>query len=150
MNKQELVEVVDHANTSWGQYPFKEDLQKQRKAWWRYLHDLDYGAVMATIDSYAVAGTQFLPRPGEIRQRTMVGRIPTALEAWAELQSAREAVYGGRLATPLSPMTQTVVKRLGEQAKGMHTNGDRDKFEQTYTSVVQEWLETECALTPIT
>lgn len=150
MTKDELTSLVKHANSSWNAAPYKEEFQQQCRTWFHFLHDLDFDKCMRVVDNYAVTGRTFLPKPGEIRQRVIVGKIPTVMEAWAELQSAREAVYAGRMATAMSPLTQAVVQRLGDAAKGMHTNGDRDKFEGMFNAVVTDWLEEQCATTPST
>lgn len=145
MTKDELSELVDLVNASWNQTPFKDDLNKQRKAWWHFLQDLDSGAVQRVIDVMAISG-RFPPRPGELRRKVLLGDIPTAIEAWAELQSAREAVYGGSLATPVSELTRKTMKALGDQVNGMHTNGDRDKFFEAYQVATDKLIEERCLL----
>lgn len=143
MTKDELSEIVDHVNASWGLNPYKDELNRQRKAWWHFLSDLESRKVMHTVDGMAVTGG-FPPRPGDVRRITLLGPTLTAMEAWGELQKARESVYGGGVATPMSDMTRRVVERLGEQAKGMHTNGDRDKFIEAYNAVVAAIVVEQC------
>lgn len=143
MTKDELTAIVEHANASWGLNPFKDDLTKQKKAWWHFLADLEAPKVMKTIDKLALIGG-FPPRPGDVRRLTVVGRLPSAIEAWGELQAARQAVYGGSQPSPVSEMTKATVKRLGDQQ--MTTNGDRDKFIETYNLVLADYVEEQCAL----
>lgn len=143
MTKDELTTIVEHVNASWGQNPFKDDLIKQKKAWWHFLADLEAPKVMKVIDNLAFIGG-FPPRPGDVRRLTVVGRLPTAIEAWGELQAARQAVYGGSQPSPVSETTKATVKRLGDQQ--MSTNGDREKFIETYNLVVADYVEEQCAL----
>lgn len=145
MTREELEQLVDHVNGCWNLTPFKEDLAKQRRTWFRFFGDISLEKAMAAVDAHAVT-EKFQPRPGELRRRVLIGKIPSAMEAWAELQSAREAVYGGQMATPMSEATTVVVKKLGDQARGMHTNGDRDKFIEMFDTVIREWIEEKCAV----
>lgn len=143
MTKEELTAIVEHANASWGLNPFKDELVRQKKAWWHFLADLESRNVMKTVDRLAIAGG-FPPRPGEVRRITILGRLPTAIEAWGELQAARQAVYGGSQPSPVSEMTKATVKRLGDAQ--MSTNGDREKFIETYNLVFVDYMEEQCAL----
>jgi hypothetical protein len=66
------------------------------------------------------------------------------------LQEARERVGSGQFNDkPYSEITGAVIKRLGPQSMGLHTNGDRQTFTSVFQRVVEEYVEAKCQLLPV-
>lgn len=147
MTDDEVRKLIDHVNASWGRAPYKEEVTSQRKAWTVFVHDLSYDDVLRVVNEMALY-SQYTPKPGDVRRRVMAGKIPDPLEAWGMLQQVRHAINSGSSYTGLSGAVKLVYDRLGDQALGLHTNGDRDRFCETYERVMQEWLAEKCKVIP--
>lgn len=149
MKRTECDELVDKVYVIWRIESTIQDRKKAKDVWWEFLHDLDLDAVRKVLNGKALVGS-FPPRPGEVRVQTMLGRLPLMTDAWAELQDARERVSSGQFSEkPYSSITGAVIKRLGPQAMGLHTNGDRTTFATVFSRVLEEHVETQCQLLPL-
>lgn len=147
MTKDELIDIVDHANSVWGRDVYAEQLKLQRRAWWEFLHDLDFAEVKQVINKLALSRT-YQPRIGEIRVETFKVSHPSGMEAWMEWQNNRTAANNGADGAVMSPATVKTVKKLGAQAMGLQTNSDRDKFIDLYERTVLEEIESLCHTVP--
>lgn len=148
MTKDELIDIVDHANSVWGRDVYAEQLKLQRRAWFEFLHDLDFTEVKQIINRMALSRT-YQPRIGEIRVEAFKISYPSAMEAWMELQNNRAAVNNGADGAAMAPMTVKTVRKLGSQAMGLQTNSDRDKFIDLYERTVTQEIESLCHTVPI-
>ena len=148
LNKEQLADLVDHCNALWGKECYGENLKIQRRAWWEFLHDLDFVEVKHIINRMALSRT-YQPRIGEIRVEAFKISYPSAMEAWMELQNNRAAVNNGADGATMAPMTVKTVRKLGPQAMGLQTNSDRDKFIDLYERTVTQEIESLCHTVPI-
>lgn len=147
MTKDEATELVAQVNALWGKEPHLQAFKDQCRVWWRFVHDLTLEDCMRVIDRMALM-PGFVPKPGEVRTRVIVGVVPDALEAWEELQAASAAVASGNEPDDMHDLTVLVARKLGEQVTGLRTNGDRDNFVAFYNKTVNEWIADQCLTTP--
>ena len=120
MQKQELVNVVNVINANWPQAD--ADPKAQYEMWWRYLGDLDCEPVMKVIDDLVIEASQWRPRVGEIRRRSIDGdkNWPTPDAAWAIAEERRKCADMGVGAPDLDAEVLTV---LGEAMRGSRGQG---------------------------
>ena len=136
MTKDELVELVQHANALWSRTPSLADVKAQNRAWYALLQDLDFGACKDAIERLSFS-RQFIPRPAEVRIAARGIQWPTPLQAWVAYQNMRAAVANGTSTPDFDPRLIPWFKTIG--ALGLHTNGDRDLFISEY----QKYIDAE-------
>ncbi|MCB0999827.1 MAG: hypothetical protein KDB40_11065 [Acidimicrobiales bacterium] len=110
--------------------------------WRRILGDLDEKACRAALAEIIIT-EDWMPRPIQIRKRVIDARDPRPriepTEAWSQWTTwCRIIQSGGQPRTDLHPLVRETVRRLGDAAKGMHTNGDRDVFVNAFEKVWQD------------
>ncbi|MEY2958736.1 MAG: Loader and inhibitor of phage [Actinomycetota bacterium] len=122
MNRSELVAIVDIVRAAWGRDDWRDDEQKTVRAWWRYLQDLEFNDVLATVDSLVVAGDRFPPTVGTVRRmtidRTAPDGRPTATEAWRQATDRARAVETGVDWPDVHPMVAVTLAEAGYDGKG--------------------------------
>lgn len=143
MTKDELKEVVAHANACWSKAPYKDELVAQQRAWWTFLQDLDKGVVMRELNRMSLTRT-YLPRPAEVRTAVLAPEVPTAVEGWATLQEVRRHLTNGTDVPALNPFIKTVIRSIGDVAYGLQSNGDREYFTQVFNKAVEKHIEQVC------
>jgi hypothetical protein len=147
MTKDECIEVVERIYASWNQQVSPMQKKLVYRSWWRILGDLDNQIVHEIIDALVIEAG-YMPRPGEIRRRTINRihgiRIPSAMEAWQQFREAADASASGSYeGRGVHEMVAVTVKALGgTRAYSLHTNGDREQFIHEYTNKVSEYEAT--------
>ena len=146
MTDDEIRALVAHANSTYGKAPLPNEASQMRHSWKRFLHDLDGAVVRETFDALALTET-YMPRPGELRVKVLLGDLPSGLEAWAALQRAREGIASGGEYPAMDPFVAEFVRSLGDTAMGLHTNGDRSMFLAAYERYTAKHLQSRCRVT---
>lgn len=141
MTDDEIIKVVEHLNACWNTKP--DDIKAQRRAWKVFIHDLNFGNVMETINRLALTAT-YQPRPGEIRRLMLAPSFLTGIEAWAQLQSVRKASQSGITPQQLDTAVKDTIRRIGDIALGLQSNGDRDMFINAYNTTIEELIQESC------
>ena len=144
MTKDECVEIVERIYVSWNQTINPVQKKLVYRSWWRILGDLDNQVVHGIIDGLVIENG-YMPRPGEVRRRS-INRIhgvsvPSPIEAWQQLREAADASHSGTYTgKPIHELVSKTIKALGgTQAYAMHTNGDREQFIRAYTDTISEY-----------
>lgn len=145
MTKDELSELVEFTNGAFNRDAQPFAVKSQKKAWWEFLNDLAYTDCLAVVKRAAVVD-RYMPRPGDIRRQVLVGTLPDPIEAWEELRKVSTRVANGEDAVPVHPLTKETMKRLGQQAMGFYTNGDRDAFVRLYERVRDDYTAGLCGV----
>lgn len=146
MTKDECVEIVERIYVSWNQTINPVQKKLVYRSWWRILGDLDNQVVHGIIDGLVIENG-YMPRPGELRRRTIDRvhgvRIPTPIEAWQQFREAADASHSGSYSGKgVDELVAKTVKALGgTQAYAMHTNGDREQFIREYERIASEYQE---------
>lgn len=145
MMKNELLMLVDQIYATYNQkMPASDDAQMAiYDAWNEVLHDLGYAETKAAFLNMSM-WAEFMPRPGALRRATIDSRPDTPkfdepLVAWGKWMTVLKEVNSGMApSVKVSEALKLTLSRIGEAAHSMHTNGDRDAFCATYSTVVQE------------
>lgn len=143
MTKTELCGIVDRIYASWNQQINLKEQKHVYEAWWRILKDLDSPIVHEIVDGLVIENG-YMPRPGEVRRRTinLIQGIdfPSPAEAWQQFRKAADASQGGTYqGERIHDLVAHTVKALGgTSAYGLHTNGDRELFLTAYEKTVKE------------
>jgi hypothetical protein len=132
--------LVDRAFASWNIDPNKTRRIAAYEAWRAVLNDLSSTECEQAVTYFAVIGTNFMPKPGDIRRRVLRNELtaPLPLEAWVQFQTAQRAVMSGTAGTVLHPCVSATLKKING-GSGLHTNGDREMFIAMYETVVGEF-----------
>jgi hypothetical protein len=133
MTKEELIGIAERCWATWNQWP--PDQKAAYEAWWKMLSDLNADGVHQTIDGLAVS-TDFCPKPGQLRRHVMGGDAPTPSAAWQSYLELDRAVNHG---TPVPSVDETVAIAVRRVGAGLHTNGDRQFFFDTYAEVLANY-----------
>lgn len=147
MTKDECIEVVERIYLSWNQTINPLQKKLAYRSWWRILGDLDNQVVHKVIDALVIEAG-YMPRPGEIRRRSINIihgiRVPTPIEAWQQLREAADAsMSGSYTGKPIHELVSKTIKALGgTQAYTLHTNGDREQFMHEYGKMLSEFEAT--------
>lgn len=141
MTRKELVKVVDLVTAAWNMDQAPADFARTVRAWWRYLHDLEYGDVVAVVDRLVVT-TPWPPKVGEVRRKTLDTVAPTdwptAGEAWAQVQERIRSLEQGTEWVELHPLAAEAMRRAGLDGRG---RADQSRYAAEYGEVVREAQE---------
>lgn len=141
MNRKELVKVVDLVCAAWNLDQSPAVFSRTVRAWWRYLHDLDYGDVINVVDRLAVT-TQWAPKVGEVRRMVLDTVSPTGWptpgEAWAQAQERVRSLEAGTEWVELHPLVAEAMRHAGIDGRGRL---DQRAFDQSYTEVLRQQQE---------
>lgn len=146
MDKKECISVVELLSVSWDKPIDSVTLKIRASGYYEFISDLPAEAVTTVIKDMAVGGRKWLPKPGELRVASiamMQGEDPpmSAEEAWADLMARRQALHDGRaVATKAQTVLGITMRKLGEKAATLHTNGDRDMFAKLYETERERYL----------
>lgn len=135
MDRKQLVAIADTVRSGWNLDV--GDLKLMYRTWWRYLHDLEFEAVLATVDQSITSGEKWPPKVGELRRRSIdAGRAhwPSAEQAWVLVEGRLAAANTG-LPTPTSDDPE-IDMTVGT---AMRTAKTQDGFQKV--SFVQAWNE---------
>lgn len=157
MTKKELCEIVDRIYASWNQQINLKEQKQVYEAWWRILFDLSKDVVDSVVDEVVIENS-FMPRPGEVRRRSVdavrlaegVAPVPAPGAAWQQFRAAADAAHSGNsTGAVLHPLVAQTVKALGGVSSyNLHTNGDREMFLDVYARLVREYERAAYALSP--
>lgn len=140
MTKTELEDFVKEVYATYNQTLFEKDRPLILKAWWALLRDLDVEVVRAEFLNMSVIYTRSMPTPGAVRRSVLDAGVvdgpPSAEEAWILVQELMRGVNQGTFvvgAVQHVTVAETL-RRLGDVAYGLVTNGDREFFMNVYNS----------------
>lgn len=135
MTRKELVKIVDLVTAAWNLDRGKDEFARTVRAWWRYLHDLDYGDVLNVVDRLVVT-SQWPPKVGDVRRRTLDTTDPTDWptpgEAWAQAQERIRSLEQGTEWVELHPHVAEAMRAAGLDGKG---RADQRQFTEAYERV---------------
>lgn len=141
MNRKELVKVVDLVTAAWNLDHGKDEFARTVRAWWRYLHDLEYGDVLNVVDRLVVT-TPWPPKVGEVRRKvvdvTDPADWPAPGEAWAQTQERVRSLEQGTEWVDVHPYVAEAMRDAGIDGRG---RADQRQFEQAYEQVTREAQE---------
>lgn len=141
MTRKELVKVVDLVVAAWNLDQGPTEFARTVRAWWRYLHDLEYGDVLNTVDRLVVT-SQWPPKVGEVRRRTLDAVDPTDWpapgEAWAQVQERIRSLEQGTEWVELHPLAADAMRRAGLDGRG---RADQKAFTTAYDEVTNTAAE---------
>lgn len=142
--------LLDAALANWNQHPDYDTKDAMRRVWHTVLKDLDPTDARNAFRTLVVANGRF-PRPVEIRKlvidATHPDPLPTPMQAWSAWVERRQRIHSGlEPRDDLHPLVRATVDRLGSTASGLHTNGDRELFLDTYRNIVATHEQTRYAL----
>jgi len=146
LDKTECIAVIELLSVSWDKPIDKTTLKIRASGYWEYISDLPADAVSRVIKDMAVGGRKWIPKPGELRVECiamMQGDDPpmSAEEAWADLMARRQALHDGRAVSHKAQEVLAItMRKLGEKATTLHTNGDRDMFAKLYETERAQYL----------
>lgn len=137
MTRKELIKVVDLITAAWNLDHGPDGFARTVRAWWRYLHDLEYGDTLNVIDRLVVT-TQWPPKVGEVRRMVLDSTTPTDWptpgEAWAQTQERLRSLESGTEWTELHPHVAEAMRRAGLDGRG---RADQRTFDQTYNDIIR-------------
>jgi len=143
MTRDDTVALVERVWASWGVDLPAVVRRQTYDAWYRIVHDLDATLCARALDELVIEDRPWPPRPGTVRRRVldMAGvtgdGLPSATEAWAQLQSRADAVRHVEDFEPLHPLVAKVAAQMGVSPHHLlHTNGDREMFVRRYEEAV--------------
>lgn len=128
---------------------FNRDLyQNERpiviKAWYAILGDLEAPALRERFLELATI-SKVMPTPVAIRRHVLASTVAERLlsppEAWAHLQDFIKQVNSGAIGrTSINPQVAEAMRRLGDTALSLSTNGDREYFMEIYREIYDREL----------
>ncbi len=151
MTKEELSDLVERVNLLWRSDMTMADKKALKGVWWEYLHDLEAGRCKTIIDQYNLRG-DWAPKPGDVRRLYLLKSVPTHMDCWAEMRERYTTINSGGFwedSGEVHELTQSIIRRLGEEGAKMHTNGDRSEFKAVYEQELGTWIERVCQLKPL-
>lgn len=141
MTRKELVKIVDLVVAAWNLDHGPTEFSRTVKAWWRYLHDLEYGDVLNVVDRLVVT-SPWAPKVGEVRRKTLDTVAPTDWPtpgaAWAQAQERVRSLEQGTEWTELHPLVAEGMRRAGLDGRG---RADQKTFDRAYDEIVAEAQE---------
>lgn len=144
MNDDQIIELVDFVNASWNVRPTRDELKAQRRAWRIFFNDIEFGTAQQAVADMALTSI-YQPRPGELRRRLLAPDLKSGLEAWETLQEIRHNVASGtEVRIQIDPLIREVIRKFGDTAMGLQSNGDREQFIRAYDKAVEEHIQTSC------
>lgn len=151
MTKDECAALVEQIYATYNTELFQVDKPRIFRAWYDMISDLDYEETKAAFIQIATF-SEFLPRPGAVRRRTIDNRgetdlLPDPYVAWGIFQGILRAAMSGNPYDGERP--EAVIKTielLGDSAGEYHTNGDRETFVAVYKKVVEELIQKRYAI----
>lgn len=152
LDKRECVTVIELLSVSWDKPIDAATLKIRAAGYWEYIHDLPVSAVTKVIKDMAIAQRKWAPKPGELRVACIAMMqdeiLPiSAEEAWSDLLARSQAIHDGRpVATRAHPVLAATMKKLGEKAITLHTNGDRTMFMKLYEVEREHYMIEEYSL----
>jgi len=138
----EFEQFISLVHATYNRDIFEADRKNIVRAWYDIVGDIDVELLRVKFVELATI-SKVMPTPGGLRRHVFADRltdIVTPAEAWAQLQSLRVAMNSG---TPKPMLASTVVetiKKLGDSAFGLTTNGDREYFSEVYREVYNKKL----------
>jgi len=143
MTTDEVKTLVKKAYAAHNQTLYKTTQDTVFTVWEDLLGKYDMTVV---YESFLDLTTQsvYLPTPGQIRklviEKLSKDTIPSALEAWATLQTVTQMANSGvPLTKPIHACLGRVMMKLGSQAYGLSTNFDRTHFVTEYDKTVAQY-----------
>lgn len=133
--------LVDRAFATWNVDPSRARRHATWEAWRAVLKDLDSSECERALTDLAVRGSDFMPRPADVRRLVLRDRLtaPSPLEAWGTVQFLNRCVSSGTLVDVVPhECVLTAMRRVGG-VQQLHTNGDREMFCAVYEQVVAEF-----------
>ena len=145
--KDKCIELCEILHGAWSKPLDAQSIKVSAKAYWLVLgEDFDYDEAIDYVREKIIGQAKWAPRPGEILVAVKARKAgddvpPTAAEAWMDLQERSKAIHDGSLNYAVAhPVLARVMKKLGNDAVGLRTNGDRDMFTQAYEAEVERYL----------
>ena len=141
MTKEELQTIAETVMVNWGLDLGGEPRKAFFRTWWRYLGDLDAGAVQQAVDAVIIADKPFPPRAGGIRRSVLAESlmdVPTLESAWAQVVDRIRNVEQG-LWSEVSPLVAQALTDCRISGTG---KDDREAFTRAWRRAVDE-LELE-------
>jgi hypothetical protein len=136
VNRKELVKVVDLVTAAWNMDTDSAAFARTVRAWWRYLHDLEYSDVINVVDRLVVT-SPWPPKVGELRRKVLdlvsPTDWPTAGEAWAQAQERIRSLEQGTEWVELHPFVGEAMRHAGLDGRG---RADQRQFTDAYDKVV--------------
>jgi len=140
MNKEELKQIVDMIHGNWNITPLPGQIQTIYRTWFSVLEDLDFNTTEGIVLEL-IKEDGWPPRAGTVYRRAKEHLstnppLSPAL-AWESYRSlAAQLDTGVWEERPMHPTLQKCISVIG--GYHLHTNSDREHFNQIYTELVNE------------
>ena len=121
---------------------YETDRKNIIRAWYDIVGDIDVELLHVKFVELATI-SKVMPTPGGVRRHVFADKmsdIVTPAEAWAQLQALRIAMNSGTEKPLLASTVVETIKKLGDTAFGLSTNGDREYFSEVYREVYNKKL----------
>lgn len=142
MTRKELVKIVDLVTAAWNLDHDPTQFTRTVRAWWRYLHDLDYGDTLNIVDRFVVT-SPWPPKVGELRRKVLDTIDPTdwpsSGEAWAQTQERLRSIEQGTEWVDIHPHVAAAMRTAGLDGRG---RADQRAFTAAYDQIIQHATET--------
>lgn len=133
---------VKYVHAMYNRDLYETDRPTVTKAWHDILGDVDLELLRVKFTELATI-SKTMPTPGGVRRYIFADQmvdIVTPAEAWAQLQSLRVSMNSGTEKPMLASTVVETIKKLGDTAFGLTTNGDREYFLEVYREVYNKKL----------